>query len=75
MGPVMGLASGVFLDGSLVSTRHEMPIDVYCNLDGMMSHLLLHIRKRFALLNKQRREGMPKILHLHMAKSRLGQET
>jgi hypothetical protein len=39
-----------------------MPVNVDCDLDGGMAHLLFHIGQRFAILNQETRKSLPEVM-------------
>jgi hypothetical protein len=46
--------------GVAIPSWHQMSVDVSGNLNRRVSHLLLRIHQRFALLKQQTAERMPK---------------
>ena len=50
------------IDGGLVASWYQIPVDVDGDLYGVVPHLFFDVGERLALLNEQTRERMPNVL-------------
>ena len=46
-----------------------MPVLIHCDLNGRVSHLLLHVYRALALLKQQRGKGMPKVVEANLTQA------
>ena len=57
------------IDRSFIPARNQVSVDVYGDLNGVMSHLFLDVGEGFALLNEEACECMAKVMETNVTQA------